>query len=129
LLVLYDDDCGFCAWALAWLLRWDRRRELRPVAIQSAEGSRLLAGVPEALRLASWHVRDPRGPVSSGAAAFVPVLERVPGGRPLAALAARFPHATEAGYGWVAAHRSRLGGLISSAGKRRARALIAQRMH
>jgi predicted DCC family thiol-disulfide oxidoreductase YuxK len=24
-IVLYDADCGFCNWLLAWLLRWDRR--------------------------------------------------------------------------------------------------------
>jgi predicted DCC family thiol-disulfide oxidoreductase YuxK len=129
LLVFYDDECGFCAWGLAWLLRWDRRHELSPVAIQSARGSRALSGVPVQRRLASWHVCDQGGRLSSAGGALVPVLARVPGGGPLAALAARFPRATEAGYGWVAAHRAGLGRFVSPAARRRARALIARRMH
>ncbi len=129
LAVLYDGDCGFCAWALAWLLRWDRGRRLEPVAIQSEEGARLLAGLPPERRLASWHARDAHGLVVSGGAALAHVLPRVPAGAPLAELAERFPRATEAGYAWVAAHRSGLGRLVSAGGERRARALIAARMH
>jgi predicted DCC family thiol-disulfide oxidoreductase YuxK len=128
LLVLYDGDCGFCAWALAWLLRWDRAQRLRPVAIGSEEGARLLAGMPPERRLASWHACDAHGLVRSGGAALAHVLWRVPGGGPLADLAQRFPRATEAGYAWVAEHRSCLGKLVSAAGERRARALIAARM-
>jgi predicted DCC family thiol-disulfide oxidoreductase YuxK len=127
--VLYDGECGFCAWGVAWLLRWDRQHSLRPVAIQSAEGALLLADVPEQRRLASWHVRDPRGQLSSGGAALAPALARLPAGGPLAALAARFPRAAEAGYGLLAAHRAALGRAIPAAAKRRARALIALRMH
>ena len=129
LAVLYDGGCGFCAWALAWLLRWDRARRMRPVAIQSEEGARLLTGVPSERWLASWHVRDANGSVTSGGAAMSHALVLVPGGRPLAALTERFPRATEAGYAWVAEHRSGFGKLISAAAKRRARALIAARMH
>jgi predicted DCC family thiol-disulfide oxidoreductase YuxK len=129
LVVLYDGECGFCAWGLAWLLRWDRRRRLAAVAIQSAQGARLLADLPEEHRLASWHARDPHGRRSSGGAALAPVLECLPGGRPLAALAMRFPRATESSYAWVAANRTRLGRFISAGARRRARALIAARMH
>jgi hypothetical protein len=35
LIVLYDDDCGFCEVMLAMLLRWDRATRVRPVSIQS----------------------------------------------------------------------------------------------
>ena len=28
--LLYDRDCGFCRWSLAWFLCWDRRHVLRP---------------------------------------------------------------------------------------------------
>ena len=84
--VLYDRDCGFCRWSLDKILAWDRRRRLRPVAIQSEEGQRLLAPVPPEHRLDSWHL----------------VL---PCGRPLAALLRAFPHATERAYRWVADHR------------------------
>ena len=127
--VFYDGECGFCAWGVAWLLRWDRRGSLRPVAIQSAQGAELLAKVPEQHRLASWHVRDPQGRLSSGGAALAPVLERLPAGGPLAALAVKCPRVAEAGYSFLAAHRSGLGRLIPAAAKRRARDLIAVRMH
>lgn len=41
--VLYDCDCGFCRWSVGRLLAWDRAGRLRPLAIQSPEGQRLLA--------------------------------------------------------------------------------------
>jgi predicted DCC family thiol-disulfide oxidoreductase YuxK len=129
LVVLYDGDCGFCAWGLAWVLRWDRRGNLTPAAIQSAEGARLLADMPEDRRLSSWHACDEHGRRSSGGAALAPLLGRLPAGAPLAALARRFPRATESSYAWVAANRSHLGRLIPQARQRRARALIAARMH
>ena len=43
--LLYDADCGFCRWAAAKVLAWDRRGTLRPVALQDRAGSdRLLPG-------------------------------------------------------------------------------------
>ena len=42
-LVLYDADCGFCKWALAGVLRWDRAGRLRPIALQRPEADELLA--------------------------------------------------------------------------------------
>ena len=59
--VLYDADCGFCRWSLDKILRWDRCRQLRAVAIQSEEGDRLLAGMSED----EWW------------ATYAPLLERV----------------------------------------------------
>jgi predicted DCC family thiol-disulfide oxidoreductase YuxK len=38
LIVLYDDDCGFCEVMLAVLLAWDRATRVRPVPIQSTRG-------------------------------------------------------------------------------------------
>ncbi|MBM6700626.1 DUF393 domain-containing protein, partial [Bifidobacterium pullorum subsp. saeculare] len=66
--VLYDSDCGFCKWSLDKLLAWDRRRALRPVPIQSGEGQRLLAPIPEARRLDSWHLIAPDGAIHSAGA-------------------------------------------------------------
>jgi predicted DCC family thiol-disulfide oxidoreductase YuxK len=125
--VLYDTDCGFCRWSLAKLLAWDRHRRLRPVAIQSAEGQRLLADLSEAKRLSSWHLVAPEGRLRSAGAAAAPLLRTLPGGVPLAALLERFPSATEGAYAWVAAHRGRLGRLIPAAAKRRADARIRRR--
>jgi predicted DCC family thiol-disulfide oxidoreductase YuxK len=129
LLVLYDDQCGFCAWCMAWLLRADRARRLAPVAIESEQGRRLLAGMPQQQRLASWHVCDDGGLLASGGAGLAHVLARLPAGAPAAALARRMPRASERAYGWVAAHRVGLGKLLPRASKARARVLIASRMH
>ena len=129
LFVLYDDQCGFCAWCMAWLLRADRARRLVPVAIDSEQGQRLLAGMPAEQRAASWHVCDASGLLASGGAAVAHVLARLPAGAPAAALARRAPKTVERTYAWVAAHRSGLGELLPSASRARARDLIASRMH
>ncbi len=111
LALLYDSDCGFCKWSLDRILAWDRRRRLRPVAIQSDEGQRLLAAVPAGRRLDSWHlVAD--GEVRSGGAAAPDLFAALPGGRPLAALLRAFPGLTERAYRWVAAHRELLARLL-----------------
>jgi predicted DCC family thiol-disulfide oxidoreductase YuxK len=111
LAVLYDRDCGFCKWALDKILVWDRRRRLRPVAIQSEEGQRLLAAMPAEERLASWHlIAD--GELRSAGEAAPPLFAALPGGRPLAALLRAFPRHTERAYGWVAEHRELLARLL-----------------
>jgi hypothetical protein len=47
----------------------------------------------------------PDGTVYSAGAAFPPLLRLLPGGRPLAALAAAFPSLTERAYRYVARTR------------------------
>ena len=126
-LLLYDADCGFCRWSLARVLAWDRHRRVRPVAIQSAEGQRLLDDLSDVQRLSSWHLVGPDGQLRSAGAAASPLLRTLSGGGPLAALLERFPSATESAYAWVAAHRGRLGRLIPAAAKRRADARIRRR--
>ena len=106
--VLYDEDCGFCKWSLDKILAWDRAHRLRPVPIQSDEGQRLLAPVPEAERLASWHLVEPTGEVRSAGSAAAPLFDVLPAGRPLAAAARAFPGATERAYRAVADNRNRL---------------------
>jgi predicted DCC family thiol-disulfide oxidoreductase YuxK len=110
--VLYDDDCGFCKWSLDKILAWDRRRRLRPVAIQSDEGQGLLAEVPKDTRLDSWHLVLPSGEVRSAGAAADPLARLLPGGRPLAWLFRTFPRVTERAYRFVADHRDRFGRLV-----------------
>jgi predicted DCC family thiol-disulfide oxidoreductase YuxK len=110
--ILYDDDCGFCKWSLNKVLAWDRHRRLRPVAIQSDEGQTLLAAVPEAERLDSWHLVSPAGEVRSAGAAAEPLARLLPGGRPLARLFATFPRLTERAYRFVADHRDRFARLV-----------------
>jgi predicted DCC family thiol-disulfide oxidoreductase YuxK len=112
--VLYDEDCGFCKWCVNRILDWDRRRRLRPVAIQSEQGERLLDGMDEGRRLDSWHLALPSGEVVSAGAAFGPLAAMLPGGAPLARLAERFPGAVERGYRFVADHRDRFGRIVGS---------------
>ena len=111
LAVLYDRDCAFCKWALDKILAWDRRHRLRPVAIQSEKGQRLLAAIPPERRLESWHLVG-RGGLRSGGAAAPPLFAALPGGRPLAALLRAFPGLTDHAYRWVAEHRALLARLL-----------------
>jgi predicted DCC family thiol-disulfide oxidoreductase YuxK len=123
----YDHDCGFCRWTLAWVLRWDRHQRLRPVPIESHEGDRELGDLGDA-RLESWHlIRDGRR--WSGGRAFAPLLEELPGGRPLASLARRLGWLLRPGYRWVADHRSALSRLVPARSRARADAVVAARAH
>jgi len=125
--ILYDAGCGFCRASLALVLLWDRRRALRPVALQSQEADELLRGMPAERRLASWHLVDKDGGIRSAGAAAAPLLRLLPGGAALAALASRFPAATERAYRWTADRRSALGRAIPTAISRRADSLIRAR--
>jgi predicted DCC family thiol-disulfide oxidoreductase YuxK len=124
--VLYDLDCGFCRWSIGRLLAWDRARRLRPLAIQSPEGQRLLADLTPEQRLASAHAVDAAGRRTSGGDALGPVAAVLPGGAPLVALARRAPGLARAGYRAVAGRRSLFGRLLSDAAKARADERIAR---
>jgi predicted DCC family thiol-disulfide oxidoreductase YuxK len=125
--VLYDRDCGFCRWSVGKLLAWDRDGRLRPVAIQSEEGERLLADLTPDERLASAHAIDAAGRRTSGGDALAAVAEALPGGRPLAALARRAPGLARTGYDAIAARRPFFGKLVSDRAKQRADERIAGR--
>ena len=107
--VLYDRDCGFCRWTLAKILRLDRDRRLRPLPIQSAEGQRLLANIPEEDRLASWHLATSDGEVRSAHEGFPGLFSRLPAGAPIALLTGALPGPFDAGYRALVANRTRLG--------------------
>jgi predicted DCC family thiol-disulfide oxidoreductase YuxK len=124
-ILLYDPDCGFCRWSLAWVLLADRNRRLRPVALGSREADELLADLAREERMHSWHLIAPDGRRWSAGYAAPPLLRLLPGGRlPAAALAAA-PESTDRAYRWVADHRSTLSKLIPERGKRRADERIA----
>ena len=125
--VLYDVDCGFCRWALARVLAWDRRRRLRPVAIQDAEGQALLARLDPAVHLDSWHLAFPDGRLYSAGPALVEVVRLLPGGRAAAAAMRTLLPATGWAYRMVAGHRAVPGRLVSAAAKRRATEAIRAR--
>jgi predicted DCC family thiol-disulfide oxidoreductase YuxK len=125
--VIYDSDCGFCRWAMAWVLRVDRHHRLRPVALESPEADGLLAGVPSDVRTASWHLLSPEGRRYSAGEGLPPLLRLLPGGRAPATLAAAAQPLTNLLYRAVANSRSALGPRVTDNAKRRADELIAER--
>ena len=82
------------------------------MTLRSAEADRLLAGMPHERRYASWHLVTSDGRVASGGRAVAPLLRRLPGGAPLAAIASAMPGPTDAAYRLVARNRDRLGELL-----------------
>jgi predicted DCC family thiol-disulfide oxidoreductase YuxK len=127
MVVLWDRDCGFCAFMLSLVLRADRRRILRPASIQGPEGDRLLADLPTKERLKSWHLVDDQGRRTSGGHALTVMLRELPGLRPLATLTGARPGLTERAYRWVATHRSLLSKPIPATAKERARRYVEAR--
>ena len=110
--VFYDGGCGFCRWSVRRLQAWDRRGRLRFASLSSEEADERLADLSRTERAASWHLVDERGRLTSAGAAVPPLLERLPFGEPLAAVAARFPRATARMYRFVAEHRDLLGRVL-----------------
>jgi predicted DCC family thiol-disulfide oxidoreductase YuxK len=110
--LIYDDDCGFCRWAVERILAWDRAHRVRPLALRTDEADHLLAHLPIERRRASWHLVTPDGAVRSGGAGAAPLLRRLPGGALLARAAETMPGPTDALYRLVARHRASLGRLL-----------------
>jgi predicted DCC family thiol-disulfide oxidoreductase YuxK len=125
--ILYDAECRFCRWSLAWLLRWDRGRRLEPIALQDPRATELLGRMPESERMASWHLVGPSGSIDSAGAAAPGLLRLLPGGAPIGALAERLPGPVARGYAWVARNRGALGRRLTGGALARADAVIAQR--
>ncbi|HEY8169151.1 MAG TPA: DUF393 domain-containing protein [Candidatus Limnocylindrales bacterium] len=114
LTVLYDRDCGFCAWTAARIRRADRHARVRLLALQEAgDDPRIAALVADRdLHCALHAVRGDR--ISSGGAAALDILERLPGGpiiRAWRTLPGSRPLA-EAAYAIVAGQRDRLWRLV-----------------
>jgi predicted DCC family thiol-disulfide oxidoreductase YuxK len=126
-IVLYDDDCGFCRWTVAWGLRRDARGVLEVMPIQSRVGEELLADLTPEKRLRSAHVIHADRGRESGGAAVRAVLAVLPSAGPLAWLAKLWPRATDLAYDFVAGHRCWFGHLVSPAAKRRADALLLEK--
>lgn len=110
------------------MLRLDRRRALRPLALQTEEAQRLLGAMSEEQRMSSWHLVSPAGEVESAGLAIAPLLRLLPGGRPFAAAAERMPAAMSRFYSWLAGHRTDFGPLVTDGAKDRADRLIASRV-
>jgi predicted DCC family thiol-disulfide oxidoreductase YuxK len=123
-IVLYDADCGFCRWAVAWAVGRDERDLLVTVPIQSELGSELLVDIPLSDRLRSAHVVPDSGPLLSGGAAAAEVLGVLPSTRNLGRLARGLPRTTAVLYGVLAARRQSVGRLVGAEARRRADRLL-----
>ena len=77
--------------------------------------------MPEAERLASWHLVLPTGEIRSGGAAAAPLARLLPGGRPIAAVFEALPGITDRAYRWVADHRGTLARLVRASPDQRLR--------
>jgi predicted DCC family thiol-disulfide oxidoreductase YuxK len=126
-IVLYDRDCGICNWLLSGLLHWDRAERLRPIALQRPQADALLADLTQAERTDSWHLISPSGERHSGGTALPFLLRLLPKGNVPAAALERLPALTDAGYRWVAQHRSQLSKLVPRNLKQRAAERVQKR--
>ena len=124
MIVLYDTDCGFCRWAMAWAVRRDHHHVLVTVPIQSPLGSELLADIDLRERLRSAHVVGDDGRRRSAGAAAAEVLGVLPRTQGLARLAHRLPSTTALLYRVVAKRRSGFGRLVSNKARLRADRLL-----
>jgi predicted DCC family thiol-disulfide oxidoreductase YuxK len=126
--LFYDADCVLCRWTAAKVGAWDRRGRVRLVPLQNgAESDRLLGPMDRERRMASWHLVTCEGDVRSAGRGFAPLLRLLPGGAPLAWLAARAQPLTDALYVLVARHRSALGRLLTQGARRRADEALRRR--
>ncbi len=127
MIVLYDDDCGFCRWSMAWALRHDAGEQLVAVPIQSQLGAELLADLDEGERLRSAHVIDEHGARRSGGAAAADVLSALTPTQALGWVANRVPAPTSLIYDLVASHRYGVGRFVGQRARQSADELLAAR--
>jgi predicted DCC family thiol-disulfide oxidoreductase YuxK len=126
-IVFYDHDCGFCRWTLGLMLAWDRGHRLWPAPIESAVGERWLFGMPVEARMASWHIVEEGGRVSSAGLGILEILSYVPGGGLLAGPLRLVPGVVERAYWLVAGRRSRISRFVPRAWVWAATARVAAR--
>ena len=105
--------------------RVSRDQRLRLHAIQSPLGERLLADVPEDLRLESAHLIDGEGQLFSGGEAAAPIAAALPRLAPTAPLLRRLSRPVNASYNLIAANRVRIGRLVGNSSRERADRAIA----
>ena len=109
IVVLYDEGCYLCVDLAAWLAR--RGRTIRVIPIGSESGSRLLRDLAPTERYAAVHAIDRCGRRYTAGAALPMILAALPGGQPLARIAAALPSLTARAYDIFARHRGLIGGL------------------
>jgi predicted DCC family thiol-disulfide oxidoreductase YuxK len=126
-IVLYDADCGFCRWAMAWAMNHDDRNQLVPVPIESELGGELLDDLEPTARLRSAHAIADDGKRRSGGAAVAAVLGLIQPAHLGARLARGLPRITNLLYGVVAKQRVGFGRFVDQDARQCADQLLEAR--
>ena len=109
--LLYDGGCRFCRFAARAVAATDRRRRVGLLPLEDDAADALLASLREEDKLASWHLVQPGGRISSRGNAGVDLLAALGHERPARA-ASRIEGSVERLYRLVAENRDRLGRLV-----------------
>jgi predicted DCC family thiol-disulfide oxidoreductase YuxK len=125
MVLLYDSECGFCRWCVAWAIRRDGERRITATPIQSPLGAELLADLSPSERLGSAHVVL-EGRRSSGGAAAAEMLAALAQTRLIGTLGRRLPRTSERLYRLLAGRRGCFGRLVSRGASMRADALLGR---
>jgi predicted DCC family thiol-disulfide oxidoreductase YuxK len=124
LVFLYDNDCGFCRWSTALLLRRAPRGSVSVHPIQSAKGEALLAAIPSDRRLLSaWALSGDS--LLSGSDAVLAVLDIGRDNKVLAQFVSRCRPFIYRSYLLIANHRHIFGRLVSRSARQRADSYLA----
>jgi hypothetical protein len=75
--LIHDSDCGSAAGCWRRCSPGTGGGALRPVALETEDADRLLAGMPNLRQMASWHLVDPDGR-SAGAGSRTPAIPAKP---------------------------------------------------
>ena len=111
--LLYDAECRVCRFVARAVSRADRGETLGLLPLQAVEAVRLLDGLPEDERLASWRLARPDGSLVGRGTGVPVLLESLRLTRPLGRLLQLVPGRTlDAAYELAARNRGRLGRVV-----------------
>jgi predicted DCC family thiol-disulfide oxidoreductase YuxK len=127
LLLVYDDDCGFCRAVIGLLLALDRAGNLEAIGFDRVVELGVHCSADDRAWRRTWHAINNEGQWVSGAAVFSPLLRSLSNTSLLAWLAERFPGIAEVAYRVIAARRDAFGHLVPQFALAQADRFIAQR--
>jgi predicted DCC family thiol-disulfide oxidoreductase YuxK len=111
--LLYDADCRICRFTARTVARLDRERELALLPLQDPAAKPLLASLHEDRRLETWRLVRSDGALTGYGAGVPELLAATRLGRPAGRLLGLLPPGVlDAGYGFVARHRGRIGRFV-----------------
>lgn len=126
--LLYDDECAFCRWTLAHLLRRDKDERLRIVPLRSPEAPTLLPDFTPAQRAEAAHLVTAERQVFSGGAAAAPLARVLGAGDAIVAVLRVLEVPVRVGYRLIAANRGLLSRLVPARAQHRADEMVRRRL-